>query len=733
VDESMLTGESLPVYKKSRMLKHPDTPLADRINMVYKGTQVTGGTGRAVVVAVGRYTEIGRLQVLMDETSAPKTPIERQLTKIGDQLVLLFLGICGIVLMLGSLRGVGFLPMLRMAISLAASAVPEGLPAAATINMALGITRMRAHRVLIRNLQAVETLGAVQTICLDKTGTITLNRMAVSQIYTENRQLEVENGRIFDGSQEIEPSASETLQHLMRVCALCSDTKINGRARGRNPDITGSSTEMALIRLAQDAGFDIDKMRQKYRFINVNHRSENRLYMTTTHKTPDGRVYLAVKGSPPEVLEMCHWQYQGGRITPITESDRLSIHIRNEGMADAALRVLGFAFALHPSEEKESSQRQLVWIGLIGMSDPIRNGVKPLIKSFHQAGIDTVMITGDQSTTAFAIARELDLADDGTLDILDSTELQTLDDETMEALAKRVKVYSRVSPVDKLKIVQSLQAAGRTVAMTGDGINDGPALKAADIGIAMGRSGTDVARETADIVLEEDNLATLMTAVEDGRTTYSNIRKSIRFFLSTNLSEIMVMFASLAAGIGFPLTVMQLLWINIISDIFPGIALSKEPPETDIMNQPPRNPDAPLLSNADYRQMVMESAVISTASITTYLYGINQYGIGPKAASMAFQSLTVSQLLHAYSCRSENQRIFQTDEIPRNGYLDLAVGGSLAMQLLTMVFPPLRRFLGLTALGPVDAAMVGGSALLSISAVEMNKKLTPEMDKSLTP
>ncbi|MBR9987953.1 MAG: cation-transporting P-type ATPase, partial [Desulfosarcina sp.] len=593
IDESMLTGESLPAYKHARPLKRPDIPLADRTNMAYMGTLVTGGQGLAVVVATGEATQIGLIQIMLDQTRAPETPIERQLGQMGDQLVLLCGGVCGVVFLIGLIRGYGFLEMLRMAISLAAAAVPEGLPAAATINFAMGITSLRRHKVLIRHLQAVETLGAVQTVCFDKTGTITCNQMTVQRICSGEQCFDVDNGRLTANGSVVDPLTHHALTQLISACALCHEIKINGTDAADNVQLHGSATETALVQLAIDAGLNVRQINSDHLRLTINHRSESRLYMSTLHRTPEHDRIFCVKGSPPEVLAMCSCEAVNGEIRPLTDARRLAIESENEKMASRALRVLGFA-CKRLSGDRPNGEADLAWLGLVGMADPIRDGVRPLIEVFHRAGVDTVMITGDQHSTAYAIAKALNLSGRESIEILDSSDLSSLDPETLKALARKAHVYSRVSPAHKLQIVQALQSAGVTVAMTGDGINDGPALKAADIGIAMGKTGTDVARDVADVVLEDDNLETLALALKDGRTIHGNIRKSVHFFLSTNISEIMLMTTALGLGIGFPLNVMQLLWINIISDIFPGMALSMEAEEADVMRRPPRDAGAPL-------------------------------------------------------------------------------------------------------------------------------------------
>jgi len=720
IDESMLTGESLPVTKHARILKRKGIPLADRKNMAFMGTQVTGGQGFAVAVGTGGLTEIGKLQLLLQDTDRPETPMERQLGKLGDQLVLMCGGICGIVFALGFVRGYGVMQMLRMAISLAAAAVPEGLPAAATMNFALGIRNMRQHKVLIRRLQAVETLGALQVVCLDKTGTITWNRMSVGQVYTGNRLLLHRRGRIESDGTAVKSDELPELMELIRVCVLCSEVKLKGKGDG-DFTLTGSATENALVQLALSAGIDAKKLRKAHPLIEVKHRSEKKHYMSTAHRLNGNHGLLAMKGSPPEVLSMCSHHMVAGKALDLLDSDRQRIEMMNARMAGEALRVLGLAMAVSDEQGAAVTNGKLVWLGLVGMADPIREGVSDLIVNFHRAGIKTVMITGDQSPTAYTVARDLNLSGDHLLEILDSSDLSTVDEETLAALAQKAHVYSRVTPADKLKIVKALKAGGKTVAMTGDGINDGPALKAADLGIAMGKSGTDVAREVADVVLEDDNLETLIRAVADGRGTYSNIRKSVHFFLSTNLSEIMVMFAAMAGGIGFPLNVMQLLWINIISDIFPGLALSLEEPEPDVIQRQPRDAHAPLFSGTDYRKMMLESAVISASSLAAYGLGVSRYGLGRGAATLAFHSLTVGQLLHAYGCRSGHHSIFSSQRPPANRYLNTAIGGSLLFQLLTVFVPPVRRLLGLGRLGAADMAIVGAFSTLPLLINEATK------------
>ncbi len=724
VDESALTGENMPALKTAESILTAAVPLADRINMVYMGTLVTGGEGLAVVVATGGVTEMGQIQVLTGEAVPPETPMERRLRQIGNHSVWLGGLACVLVFVIGMLRGYGFVRMFKIAISLAVAAVPEGLSTVATTTLALGIRNMRRHRVLIRYLHAVETLGSVQTICLDKTGTITMNRMSVVTIHTSLQTITITEGRFVSRGVPIDPFTCDELMRLVHASVLCNETVVSHL--GEECVLTGSPTENALVHLAVSAGIDVLKIRERYPLLKMTQRSENRNYMTTLHRSDSPSRLLAVKGSPREVLDMCQWYLKDGQQIPLSEEIRATIEIENERMAGDSLRVLGLAYA-HQDHAEDGGHvgHGLIWLGLVGMADPIRNGVKELIPRFHQAGIDTVMITGDQSPTAYAIGKSLNLGGNGSLEILDSTHLATVDPQVMEALSKKVHVFSRVSPANKLQIVQALQRAGRVVAMTGDGINDGPALKAADIGIAMGHAGTDVAREVADVVLENDDLETMIVAISHGRTTYNNIRKAVHFLLATNASELLVMSASMTVGLGEPLNPMQLLWINLISDIFPGLALALEPPEPDVLSRPPRNPHEPILGTADLKRIAYEAGVISAGSMGAYTYGILRYGMGPQAGTMAFVTLVLGQLLHALSCRSERHTIYDPPAartpLPPNRYLQLALGGSFAVQAATLASPGLRSLLGISPLGVVDALVVGGGALIPFLVNEATK------------
>ena len=725
IDESALTGESMPVMKIINALQVPDIPLADRTNMVYMGTLVTGGQGLAVAVATGRFTEVGKIQTMVGEARPPDTPLERQMDHLGVQLVYITLIVCGIVFIVGILRGYGFLQMLKTSIALAVAAVPEGLPTVATTTLALGIRRMRGMNVLIRHLDAVETLGSVETICLDKTGTITMNKMSVVQIHAGMRRFDCADGGIRLDWKSVNPYTNVDLLRLLHLSVLCNESMVSGQEGDYL--VEGSSTENALVNLALSAGVEVNSLRAQHPILKLNHRSEDRPYMSTVHRSNDRQRLMALKGNPSDVLTLCKWYLRDGTQLEMDEDARTVFEAENEQMAGKALRVLAMAYAVTNGDTLHSDeiiQQGLIWVGLVGMADVVRSGVKNLIGTFHRAGIDTVMITGDQSPTAYAIGKELNLSKGEELEILDSTNLAQLEPEVMKALAGRVHVFARVSPANKLQIVQALQSAGKVIGMTGDGINDGPALKAADIGIALGHTGTDVAREVADVVLEDDNLETMVVAISQGRTIYNNLRKSVRYMISKNTSEIMIMFTALAAGMGQPFNVMQILWINMISDIFPGLALAQEPPEPDVLLRPPRNPREQLINTADFKRLLFEASTISAGTLAAYGYGVLRYGQGPQASSMAFTNFVTSGLLHAISHRSETHSIFDAERLEPNNYLTIALTASLGVQSLTLFVPGLRSFLGMTPLNPFDLLVSVGTAVAPLLINEATKKIS---------
>jgi Ca2+-transporting ATPase len=727
VDESALTGESLPVSKDADVLAKDDTALGDRINMAYMGTHVTGGNGRGVVIATALATELGQIQTLVGEAEAPETPMQQQLDNMGTQLALLSGAVCAGVFGVGLLRGFGWLQMLKASVSLAVAAVPEGLPAVATTTLAMGIKDMRQRNVAVRHLDAVETLGCVQVICLDKTGTLTMNRMAVVSVHAGQQRFTVSERLFTSTGTAVDPHGRDELVRLMQIVSLCSETTIVGTPEDFG--LEGSATENALVEMALDAGVDVMALREQFPTVQTRYRAEGRPYMSTLHVPIDGSPLLAVKGSPDQLLALCDYQVVEGKRVRLTAEARELIIAENEYMAADALRVLGVAYREQRSKRMPAKTAGLVWLGLTGMADPMRPGMDKLMAEYHRAGIRTVMITGDQSATAQAIGRQLNLSEGRPLRVLESSVLDTMDTKLLAGLAKDVHVFARVSPAHKLKIVQALQSAGSVVAMTGDGINDGPALKAAGIGVAMGEGGTDTARAVSDVVLEDDNLHTMAIAVRQGRTIYNNIRKTIHFMVSTNLTEIEIMLAGIALGLGQPLNPMQLLWINLVTDIFPGLALSLEPAEPDIMERPPRDPKDSIIRGKDLRRMVFESGMIGAGTLAAYIYGLRRYGAGaPQASTLAFNTLTVNELAHALSARSSHRTLFSKQSLAPNKHLQRAILGMLAAQALATWVPSLRRLLGTSPLGIVDLLVVGAGTLVPLLINEVTKPPLPSVE-----
>lgn len=720
VDESALTGESMPASKITSPIAKQDTPLGDRRNMAYMGTMITGGSGIGVVIATGVNTQIGQIQSLVGQAHSPVTPMQKELDHIGTQMALTSGAICGGVFALGMLRGYGLLPMLKSSISLAVAAVPEGLPAVATTTLALGIRKMRKYNVAVRHLDAVETLGSVQVFCLDKTGTLTLNSMAAVTVQVGGRDYSVCAGQLFLDGEPLSDRADDCFQRFLEVISLCNESVV--KKKDQQVRMDGTPTENALLELASISGLDIHALQRQYPHYKIRYRAENQPYMYTFHRLSDERFFVAVKGSPQEVLSLCDFYQDQSGLHPVNDNFRTLVINRNNEMASDALRVLGVACA-EKSMHDEEKPTHLTWLGLVGMADPLRTGMPDLVRLFHRAGIHTVMITGDQSSTAYAIGKQLNLSNGKPLQILDSTRLEKLDQKLLSGLIQDVHVFARVSPANKLQIVQAIQKTGKVVAMTGDGINDGPALKAANIGVAMGGASSDVARSVSDVVLEDDNLHTMVIAVEHGRAIYNNIRKSIHYLISTNLSEIEVMLSGIAVGAGEILNPMQLLWINLITDIFPGLALSMEAPAADLMQQPPRNPQEKIIRRQDLMRMARESAIITAGSMAAYGYGFSRYGLGPQSNTILFNSLTIAQLLHSLTCRSETYSVFNRGALPRNPYLNYAITGSGLLQALAMLIPGIRNGLGATPLNFIDVLVVAGGAVMPMLINESGKQL----------
>jgi Ca2+-transporting ATPase len=730
VDESMLTGESLPVLKTEKPAAR-DGALAERSSMVYRGSTVVGGSGLAAAVATGRRTEQGRIQLLVGTARAPETPMQRQLATLGRQLVGLSVAVCGVVFVIGLVRGRGFLQMLKSSIALAVAAIPEGLPTVATTALALGIEDMRRHQVLVRRLDAIETLAAVNVIGFDKTGTLTENHMTATAIACGGRRLSVADGALRCDDRLLgAPEAGSDLARLLEVAVLCNEGAVD-TIEGEL-SITGTPTEAALIRLAVDAGIDAGALRRRFPICAIEHRGEDRQYMITTHATGDGYL-LAIKGNPEQVLTLCDRYQRDGKRLRLGRGSRRAILRENRDMAERRLRVLGLAYvettARKPGNGLASAgageAQRGVWLGLVGLTDPARQSAAELLPRFDRAGIDLFMMTGDQALTATAIAQAVNLGNGAPIEAIESRHVQIADDRTIEELVRRKRVFARVSPADKLRIVQALQQTGKVVAVTGDGINDSPALRAADVGIVMGRGGTDAAREVADIVLGNDDLGGMITALARGRTTYGNIRKAIRFLLATNLSEILVMLTATGLGWGSVLPPIQLLWINLLSDVLPALGLALEPAERGVLDRPPRPRDDPILRPQDFAALGREGATIAAGALAAYGFGLARHGASARASTLSFTSLVGAQLLQALSARSTHRRLFSRERLPPNRPLLLALLGSAALQAAVPATPALRRFLGLAAMDALDVVVSLAGAGAPYLANEAAKAAAP--------
>jgi Ca2+-transporting ATPase len=716
-EESALTGESTPVDKDVEPVPE-GTALAERSSMLYLGTAVAAGRAVAIVVNTGVHTELGSVGRLVATSTKERSPLEISLAQLGRRLVYIVLAVAFVVTVTGWLRGDGLWVMVEVGISLAVAAVPEGLPAVTTLIFALGVLRMSRQRAIMRRLTAVETLGSTTVICADKTGTLTENRMKVREYYlSDGRTVEVEGG-------ECSAEGDDLLERALRIGVLCNEAVF--RSDGKEEAITiGDPTETALLVVADALVLDVSHERAKHPKLAEQpfHTSTKR--MTTLHRRIDGQHFAALKGAPAVVLDACSsYANSPDSVLPLDVEARERFSVANEQMADRALRVLGLAIKHFEAEPREPSAEDLesgyTFLGLVGMIDPPRPGVADAIRSARAAGIRTVMLTGDQLKTGRAIALELGLGA-GEPFALEARDLLGVKQKRLAELARTTDVFARVSPEDKLRIVEALQQAGEVVAVTGDGVNDAPALKRSNIGIAMGQRGTEVAKEAADVVLADDNFGTILRAVEGGRMIYANIRKFVHMMFSHNLAEVMMIFVAIAAGWPLPLLPLQILWMNLVTDVFPALALAVEPASSDLMNQPPRDPRERLLSRRLMILIGWQATMLAMISLTAYVWAIQVYGSGPHARTVALFAIIGAQLGHMFNCRSRRRSAF--DGLFRNPMVWVAAIIVISLQLLAIYLSPLARVLGTVRPSELDWIIISICFVIPIVIVELTKAI----------
>ena len=681
VEEAALTGESLPVEKHTAPSDSADLPLGDRRGMAYKGTSVAAGRGTGLVVATGMRTELGRIAAMLDRADDVRSPLQTRLAAFGRRLAVLVVGLCAVIFATGMLRGEPLGLMFMTALSLAVAAIPEALPAVITVSLALGARRMVKQHALIRRLPAVETLGSVTYICTDKTGTLTENRMRVDTVRDVN-------GTPMAG-ELVRTTHDDLPLTLAEVLMLCTDVQ-----RAADGTLQGEPTETALVRWADEQGVETSTVRRQWPRCGEVPFTSERARMTTVHRPVGGaRRVACTKGAPERVVVACDRRWTGDGIAPLDETSRHDLLASAEQMAADGLRVLAVACAVDygaPDAPIDSLEHGQVLLALVGLLDPPRAEAREAVQLCRSAGIRVVMITGDHPATARAIAQRIGILGTGNDrdTVLTGRMLATMDDETLRAQVEHVRVYARVAPEDKLRIVQALQARGEYAAMTGDGVNDAPALKRADIGIAMGLGGTDVAREAAHMVLLDDNFATIVQAVREGRRIYDNIRRFVRFVLSTNSGEIWTLFLAPFLGLPLPLLPIHILWMNLVTDGLPGLALSAERAEPDVMQRPPRSPGEGLFAHGLWQHAVWVGLLMATLALGTQAWAIRTNHAHWQ--TMTFTVLTLSQLTHLMAIRSERQSLGALG-VASNPLLLLAVVTTLGLQLATIYVPAMNR------------------------------------------
>ncbi len=747
--EASLTGESTPVAKHTEVLSGAGIPLADRANMVFMGTVAVAGKARGCVVATGRRTELGQVAALIDAATTAEraeTPLQRRLEQFGYTLLWLALAVVGIVFVLGTLRGEPLVMMILTSVSLAVAAVPESLPAVVTITLALGVTRMVKRNVLIRRLPAVETLGSTTVICSDKTGTLTKNEMTVTRLFADGRIFEVTGegyapvGEILelrDPSSAVvgppsAPMANEAsrtavaelpaLREMLAASLLCNGATLEQEDEAWR--ILGDPTEGALLVVAAKAGLQREQLEAAHPFLGEIPFDPERKMMTVVRRTRDATIAY-VKGAPDVLVRHCTQRMaMDGTLEPITESDRQAIVDANGAFAHAALRVLGVAqrrLDRAPDEFRaEEVERALVFLGLAAMKDPLRPEAKAAVRACREAGIRTVMITGDHAETALAIASELGILGDAQR-AMSGAELDSLSDDELAEVVDHVAVFARVSAEHKLRLVRAWRARGQIVAMTGDGVNDAPAVKEADIGVAMGATGTDVTKEASDMVVMDDNFASIAAAVEEGRGIFDNIQKTLHFLLSCNVSEVLVMLLAALLGLPLPLLPIHILWMNLVTDGIPALALAVDPNAPDLMRRPPRRPQARLLDGKKLAAIGGEGLMLALVALGVFVFSLHGRGQDVEhARTVAFSVMVTAQLAHAFNSRSERLSLFQIGT-GSNPALWWAVMLSLGAQALVLLVPFAAPVFRVAPLGSGDWMLVGAAAILPLVIMEAVK------------
>lgn len=701
-EESALTGEALPVEKTSVGGLPEETATGDRKNMVLAGGYVVYGKGKVLVTATGMDTEMGRIAAMLSHTSDSMTPFQKKLEQTGKQLGIGALAICALIFCMGILQEKPPFSMFMTAVSLAVAAIPEGLPAIVTIVLAMGTSRMSEKHTIVRRLSAVETLGGAQVICSDKTGTLTQNRMQVTT-WTDYSHREPKNEDL-----------RETVANLF---ALCNDCNVS------DGNLQGEPTEKALGEYAQSMGIDFAALRRDMPRVGEIPFSSARKRMTTLHKTEDGWISVT-KGAPDILLEKCAFCMEGSGQVPFDDRRKSMARMVNGEMAAQALRVVAVAFrqwSEKPPLTEEALERNLVFAGMAGMVDPPRPEVKEAVHLCRQAGIRPVMITGDHVLTAEAIGRELGIYQKGDCAVT-GAELDKMSDKELETAAETCTVFARVAPEHKVRIVQAFQKRGNVVAMTGDGVNDAPALKTADIGCAMGKSGTEVAKGASDLILTDDNFATIVEAVREGRGIYDNIRKAVHFLLSSNIGEILTIFVAMLLGWAAPLLPIQLLWVNLVTDSLPAIALGMEPAEENIMERPPRKNTGSLFGDGLGGRILLEGVMIGVLALLAFGIGHvyfdqeNGYAVG---RTMAFAVLSLSQLVHAFNMRGEGS--LGKLSFCSNKWLLMAFVVGVALQCVVIMMPPLAGIFQAVPLNGEQWLLTAALALAPLPLVELEK------------